>query len=913
MRLKLLSLCIALGMTVLGFANLSQAEQAQSSKSQQLPLHKLARVEIVGDTTAFPKSLIESNLDIGPGDLIDRGRIARTAENLTTLYRNHGYELTKITARIYQAKAPEGGIDWILEYKIDEGKPTRIAGVTLTPSQLRDEVAVKFWNRLKPELEAKIGLAAGDLYDQDKIANARRVLEEALTSNEFIGAKVTDITVVEGAEPESVKILAQTDQTAKTEKSEKTEKYEAKAWISLEFHVDLGDRVTFGFRGNESVSQGRLAALIDEQRVVGFGKDYVESIRTHILDEYHSLGYAHASVTPYIFERPADHERHLTYVIDEGTRVKIEKIQFDGNVIFTQKELQAQLYGKASDVVNHGYYVEKDVQKAAELLLDWIKSQGYLSAKLLTISHDYPPKPLKTETGKYVDLSIYLYEGEQTIVRNIHFVGARALRTSEIDGILGVSEGQPLNLFTFSEGIETLKARYRQKGYLSIQVQNEGTDKVITYANENRSADIFLDISEGPQFKVTGIQIEGLTQTKDFVVRREFLFREGAVLEENQLIGTEARLHRLGIFAGVNVRAMADPDNASGKIVRVSVEEGTPGVVGGGAGFRNDLGPRIFGQTGYSNLWGEDQTISLNTAVNRRLQNFRFIEYEAQLAYIWPYFAWGETTFRPTITLSGTEYFDFDAITAALALTWERKLTDRLIGNFTYSLERINQFDAVDPSDNGQFRIGAITPTLRYDHRDNALAPTSGYFLSLSWELAEPWLLSQQAPYPIGYDRLIFRGDYFWPVTPDLNWYFSFRSGYEQSLESTINPSDPNDQSGSIPLIKQFALGGLGSLRGLQEQSFNLRQFNIRGSASYANYRTQIDLPFAGSLKFGPFLDAANLNLDQYSLWRNLVYCPGFSFRYLTPVGPVNLDFGFPINPPPGSDTQEFFFSIGII
>jgi outer membrane protein insertion porin family len=887
----------------LGASSAVAADQTSSAKTQQLPLHKLARVEILG-ATAFTQTQLESNLDIGPGDLIDRGRIARTAENLSTLYRNHGYELIKISTRIYQAKAPEGGVDWVLEYKLNEGKPTRVAGVVLTPSQLRDEVAIKFWNRLKPELEAKIGLAPGDLYDQEKIANARRVLEEALTSNEFIGAKVTDITVVEGVEPQDLKIG----------------KYEAKAWIKLEFHIDLGDRVTFGFRGNENVSQGRLSALIDEQRVVGFGKDYVESIRTHIQDEYRSLGYAHASVTPYIFERPADHERHLTYVIDEGVRVKIEKIQFDGNVIFTQKELQEQLYAKASDVVNHGYYVEKDVQKAGELLLDWIKSQGYLSAKLLTISHDYPPKPLKTETGKYVDLSIYLYEGEQTTVRSIHYAGGKALRTSEIDGILGISEGQPLNLFTFSEGIETLKARYRQRGYLSVQVQNEGTDKVVTYANENRSADIFLDINEGPQFIVTGIQIEGLTQTKDFVVRREFLFRKGAVLEESQLIGTEARLHRLGIFAGVNVRALSDPDDASGKIVRVSIQEGTPGVVGGGAGLRNDLGPRLFAQSGYTNLWGEDQTISLNAAINRRLQNFRFLEYETQLAYIWPYFAWGETTFRPTITLSGTEYFNFDAVTAALTLTWERTLAPRLVGNFSYSLERIVQFDGTtngvpDPTLNGGYIIGAVTPTLRYDHRDNALAPTSGYFLSLSYELAEPWLgARQQSPsYPIGYYRAIFRGDYFWPVTSDVNWYFSFRSGYEQSLEPTINPSNPNDTTGSIPVIKQFALGGIGSLRGLQEQSFNLSQFNIRGSASYVNYRTQIDLPFAGSLKFGPFLDAANLNLDTYSLWSNMVYCPGFSFRYLTPVGPVNLDFGFPINPPPGSDTQEFFFSIGII
>jgi outer membrane protein insertion porin family len=891
-RIAFLAILIAVSASAETLQPIVEPSDIPQLALSQIAHRKLDRVELLG-VTAFAQADVESSLDIGPGDLVDRGKIERTRDNLKTLYKNRGYEQMKISARIYQKKDEYGYPSLVLEYRVVEGEPTRIGSLDLSLTQMNPATA-RFWNRFKVELEKKIGLGDGDLYDLEKLANARRVIEESLASNEYIGAKVEDVVISElkeSAVPDAVRVLTIPKKTAR--------------WIGLDFKIVLGERATFGFRGNQAIPQSRLVALISEQRAVGFGKDYVESIRTRLEDEYRSSGYAHADIKSYTFEKPEQRERHITYVIDEGPRVAIEQLQFDGNVVFSSEELKSQFFKNASDVVSHGYYVEKDVQKGAQQLLDWIKSKGYLSAKLLTINHDYPLKPLKTDSGRFVDLSIYLYEGDQTKVRGIDLKGLHALSADEVKSALSISEGQPLNLFTFSDGIEKLKSVYRERGYLSIQILNEGTDSVITYHDENRFADVSLDLSEGPQYKVTGIQIEGLVKTKDFVVKRELLFKQGEVLQQSELTGSEAKLHRLGLFSSVSVRALDDPDHVDGKIVRITTQEGTPGVIAGGPGLRNDLGIRLFGQVGYSNLWGENHTISLNVAVNHRFENFHFVEYETQLAYNWPFFAFGETTFRPTITLTGTEYLDFDAVTAAFALNWERKLSTRFTGAFTYSLERIIQFNAADPNDDQGIRIGSAIPSIRYDARDNALNPSSGFFSSLSYEFASPWLLSQRSPYPIGYSRTVFRTDYYLPIGSEVDWYFSFRTGYESNLLQ-------GDQRSYIPLIEQFALGGIGSLRGIQEQALNLRNQNIQ-EASYANYRTQIDLPFAGSLKFGPFLDVANLNYDQYSLYRNLLYSPGFSFRYQTPVGPVNLDFGFPINPPPGTDTQEFFFSIGIL
>jgi outer membrane protein assembly factor BamA len=222
-----------------------------------------------------------------------------------------------------------------------------------------------------------------------------------------------------------------------------------------------------------------------------------------------------------------------------------------------------------------------------------------------------------------------------------------------------------------------------------------------------------------------------------------------------------------------------------------------------------------------------------------------------------------------------------------------------------------------------------LTPALIFDTRDDELSPSSGVFISSSFELAHPDLLSQTNPYPVGYTRFQFRSDFFLPLGKKSTWYFSFRTGFERSLEQH-NPAicSSGDTGcinfdGAIPFSKQYALGGVGSLRGYGEQELNYENRYVYGILSYVNYRTQLDVPFIGGCRFGPFLDVANLQIDSYSLTNNLIFGAGIGFHYQTPVGPVNLDWGFPLNqistlfssptPNPPQDSYHFYFSIGII
>src|SRR5262249_31052694 len=148
--------------------------------------------------------------------------------------------------------------------------------------------------------------------------------------------------------------------------------------------------------------------------------------------------------------------------------------------------------------------------------------------------------------------------------------------------LLSVQPGAPLDLSAFNEGLEELKARYRNKGYLDMRITNEDSDSLVRYSNKNRIAVVTLDIDEGVQYRVTSISIEGLTKTRAFIAERELQFKVGDVLEEGKVIESERRLRRLGLFGSVKIQHRINAKDPTTRDVRVLLSEGTPGLVAGG-------------------------------------------------------------------------------------------------------------------------------------------------------------------------------------------------------------------------------------------------------------------------------------------------------------------------------------------
>lgn len=826
----------------------------------------------------FPPELVEQVrivASFNPGDEYDSVRAERGRGKVAEYLLAKGYPDAKVASEIQRRSNGSGAASLVFQARL--GTPIRIRKLLF---ESREE---KIPPELLQRLQAAADLKAAELLDRDRVRDMRRSVDGVLGAQNFIDSRVTNIAVT--LEPEGAVVR---------------------------FEVFLGQRVVLSVQGNEAFTRAELMTLIENQRALGLGRDYVGVLSDRIRSEYVDHGYRQVRVTPMTFEAIGGEPKKLVFQIDEGPQVVIRAVDFEGNDLFGSEELRNLFFSLAPERIRARIYNGKMIEEAGSALVEELKNRGYLSAKLIAI------KTEESEGGRAVRVRCFINEGVQTRIQSIDFRGNVVLDQPRLVSLLGLAEGEPLSLPRLEDGIDRIKQEYRNLGHMDFQITNESDHQVVSYSEKNQYAYLNFDIEEGGRYSLGGFEIFGNEATRRKVIEREITLQPGAPLGEAQLLTTEDNLRRLGIFSQVGLELREDAERPLTKNLKVSVQEAVPGNSTAGIGFRNDLGIRTFGGISYANLWGLNHTWALDVTANRRLAGFRFFEYTAQVTYTFPWAFWGPTSFKPSLSAEKRQYIQFDAETFGSTMNLDRMLYAplRISGSLQYSLERVRQFNATDATQNQQITIGSITPTLRIDLRDNPLSPKRGVYATGSFEFADSFLGTQREPVPVSYGRLRARADAYLNLIPNLVWYWSIRGGWLKNYVNPFLPDGSLDPRITVPLIKQFALGGVNSIRGFTEQEINVQAKDpdrrVQGALTYVNYRTQMDFFANANLALGPFLDAGNLQLDGFSLG-NLRLGSGVGMRYLTPVGPVNFDWGFKIRPEPGESPSVFYFSLGVI
>jgi len=859
-------------------------------------------VELEG-VTQFVQTDLENLIEIGVGERADPLRISKTTENLKQFYRSKGFERMRVFARIDTRKKDKGaGVERVIVFQVIEGPVSQIA-------QFSIEVTPGKYQKRGNAILAKSNLEKGMRLDRERLANAARLVQDQFASLGFFSVKVLETKVV----PTKVKAESLAKES------------EDSQFVDVSFVVSTGDRVQFGFRGNAVLTTQDLLGFVEDERQLGLGEDYIGKVLGRLKLEYERRGFTRAVVNAFSFEAEKDGIRRVRYEINEGPIVKIRNITFEGNSFFFESELKKKLFKSAGPLLKQRIYALKELEQATEVLSEWCRTQGFLSAKISSIQKI-------DQSASRVDLVIYLLEGERTMVQEIQFEGLRYFKESKLLDLLGLKKLEPFNIYAFNDGVERVESLFREEGFWDAKIENIEDANLVRYESDNHFAYIQLKISEGEQIRVGTVSVSGTRKTKPATVIREMLLESGDILRESELIFSEQRLRRLGVFASVKIEQIETKDRAVRDLV-IQVEEASPGVLSGGIGGRNDLGARVFSQVSYANLMGKNHTVSFQINANRRFnalggeycanerqirenptKDWCFIEFDSQLSYLYPWFLGRDLKFRPSVSISRTQFVRFDADTLATSVSISKRFAryQPLSLALTYSLERTNQYNANNDIDNQKLRIGAFIPAIVFDLRNSDIAPTKGIYSTLTYELARPEFLSQNTPFPVSYQRTQGRIDGYVPGPFQSVGYLSFRTGLESNF-SKPPPGQENDPRYSIPLIKQFTLGGVSSLRGFREQSLVIPDdIAVAGYASYVNYRAQVDVPFTGSIRIGPFLDAANLNVDSYNMTK-LRYGTGVGLKYMSPLGPVNFDIGVNPRPKQGEDGYRIHFSIGTL
>jgi outer membrane protein insertion porin family len=187
------------------------------------------------------------------------------------------------------------------------------------------------------------------------------------------------------------------------------------------------------------------------------------------------------------------------------------------------------------------------------------------------------------------------------------------------------------------------------------------------------------------------------------------------------------------------------------------------------------------------------------------------------------------------------------------------------------------------------------------DLRDDPFNPRHGSFNSGTAELASYYFGSE-----VDYYKLTGQSSWYFPVLRKNTFVVSGRGGYIRPLRDTVE----------VPIQKRFFLGGRTTVRGFKEESLGPQAAD--GTAIGGNYMVNLNTEFRVPLQYG--FNVA-LFVDAGSVWLrgvpnadfDLRESAGLGLRYVTPIGPIALDYGWKLDRRDGESESEWHFTIGAV
>jgi outer membrane protein insertion porin family len=497
--------------------------------------------------------------------------------------------------------------------------------------------------------------------------------------------------------------------------------------------------------------------------------------------------------------------------------------------------------------------------------------------------------------------------------------------------------GEVFRTSKLRDDISGLTEVYGDQGYAFVNVT---PDTSVNPAD--KTVDVSYKVSKGPAVTIDKIEITGNTKTRDKVIRRELRLQEQQRFSGSALRKSQERLRRLGYFEDVNITTRkADAEDKLDVIV--DVREGNTGAFSAGAGISSGESFLFNVRLSESNLFGRGQAVVFNA-------DFGSIRRNISLSFTEPYFLDTQLTLGldafnwqlqfDEFTRGGTgggirTLYPFPALgleVLHLGPLGDVSLLDTRLG-VEYRLEEATIKDvsrgaaAVIQASRGSALTSSIIPRIYRDTRNNLLDPTSGSFQDFSVEIAG---LGGDSRYINAQSRARWYVPFWSPpkfgtFVFATGWNFGYGIGYGGQTE--------------LPLFERYFPGGINSLRGFQVRSLGPRvnvfqqpkgnndnctlgdnscaklfRRDVIGGSQQLIFNNEVIFPIVQSLgvKGVFFCDAGNAFLASDGIrFADMRVSVGAGIRWLSPIGPLRVEVGFPLNAKNGDDIQRIQFSFG--
>lgn len=662
--------------------------------------------------------------------------------------------------------------------------------------------------------------------------------------------------------------------------------------------------------GNKEITTEKLKEGIPLKVNSVFSEADLDKTVKKMQKQYVDEGYYLAEVTPKI-ETVSRGDIKVTLKMKEGKKVLIREIHFDGNKVFSAKKLRGVMETKEkwflSWLTGAGTYKEDILKNDVNLIADFYFNNGYINVKV----GEPRVKLLPDKSGLIVTIGIT--EGDQFRTGKIDFRGDLLTYTpDQLRAKLQLKPGEVFSRSQLRNDITMLTDLFGDLGYAFANItpltKIEADKKII---------DIAFDVEKGEKVYINRINISGNTRTRDKVLRRELRLTEGELYSATGLKKSKQNLMNTGYFEEATVATA--PGGADNRLnVNVGVKEKSTGTFSVGAGYSSLDGIIGQGSVSQSNFLGLGLKANASVAIGARSQTYN-------LGLTDPYFLDTKWTVGGDLYRVERQYPNFTSRVTGADVKGGYPFSDELSTFWIYKFETNDLIDLSGPlvyRDARDYKLltrsttGSLTGSLNWNNTDYRLDPTTGWVSSISAEYAGLGGTNR-------FTRFIGSSTWFHPLVGSMVFSLRGTLGYLDEIRP-------------VPRDEHFLLGGIGTLRGFSPRtvgptlitprytvSNNTMQvtgaaYDYIGGDKEAILNAEVTFPLIkeAGLKGVLFMDAGNSygsSIRGTFSGGAVLASYGGGIRWVSPIGPLRLEYGIPINPRIGIDNQSgrFEFSIG--
>jgi outer membrane protein insertion porin family len=673
------------------------------------------------------------------------------------------------------------------------------------------------------------------------------------------------------------------------------------------------------FRGNKEISKDDLDKALTLKVPFRMDEATVKSSLEKIRKLYRDKSFYLVTLRTEVLQEGG--KKILQFEVDEGERVEVRQIYFQGNKAFSDDTLKDAMITKEggfwSALSGSGRFDESLLSQvdSRRIQLQYWKN-GYAFAKIDAPSMTFTPD------RRQVFVSYHIEEGEQYFVGNITFSGdldyipdPEALKKE-----LNSQKHFIWNYLKIQDDLTKIQDIYGDHGYAYTNVS---PDWKINEENP-KQLDIEFRIDKGNLVNFGSIDVQGNLETYDRIVRRELEFKEGELYHGTRFKASKENLEKLGYFNSVKF-IQKDILAENRMDITIEVEEKQTGTLSLGASFSSFDRFGVQGSVSKVNLFGQGYDISLSALFSSKRQLFNAMFRNPHVL---------DSKYSLTLQGFNQEYVSIDETRVSErggSVTVGYPLDKKWTVAGTYSLQNINIniqdiIQRLYPNSFGFSSSMGLSLTRDTLNTREIYLPSRGTWNQLSSTVATQVLGSDMSFWKTSFTSKkyiqVFDEDAAFLAGSILT--FGFRFDYLRGIEGR-----------STPFAERFIPGGIYSIRGHLYRSlgpyayapFNItgrrdddgeldvtaaRQLRLGGNKqAILNIEYLFDIFKEAKIKGVLFFDAGNTFPESDFRWKDIRVSSGFGFRWFSPLGPLRFEWGIPLDRRRDEDSILFDFSIG--